>query len=327
MRSGDHLLELIDDVLDLSSIESGKATGAINDIEVNSIALMASAAVAALVEENDVRLHRPTMAKKYYVKADRTHLLQAITNLLSNAIKYNQKNGEVNLSYGPLDGDTIRISVSENGPGIPEDKFKNLFMPFDRLGMESLTIKGTGVGLTIVKRLVEAMNGKIGVESKVGEGANFFIDLPIGESVEDSCDESDTFIFEPGLNPLGQERVVLCVDDNIDNLELVTQVLGKLSHVKIDTAKGAKEGIDWAVLHKPDLILMDINMQGIDGLAALRELKGKDETRGIPVVAISARALKHEVDEGLEAGFADYITKPFKMSELLQLVDGFLSVD
>ncbi len=325
MDAGNHLLNLINDVLDLSKIESEKIEVFIENIDVRAVAMAAMAAVEPLVKKHEIKLVRKKMPEDYYVKADRTRLLQVLTNLLSNAIKYNRKNGEVALSWELADEKTVRINVSDTGPGIPEDKFEALFQPFDRLGMEGLNVQGSGIGLTIVKHLMESMKGGIGLESEVGKGARFYLDLPIGEKMKPRIDKADTGIDEPELKSPGRQHLVLYVEDDDVNIELMRMILERRDDIHMLSAKRVKEGIELARSRKPDLILMDISMPDMNGIEALNLLKKYEKTRDIPVVTVSGRALKHEVEEGRTAGFADYITKPIDMEWFFRVLDRFLA--
>jgi hypothetical protein len=179
--SGNQLLELINSALDLARIESGDTEVSIEAVEMKSLAAMALIASEHLAKEHGVKLSFKTPADDCYVMADGLLLRQVLTNLLSNAIKYNKKMGETILSWKLFDENKVRISVSDEGMGISEDNIKNLYKPFDRMGMEGRNIKGFGIGLTIVKRLVESMGGEVGVESEVDKGSTFYIDLPAGK--------------------------------------------------------------------------------------------------------------------------------------------------
>lgn len=325
-NAGDQLLELINDVLDLSKIESGKVEISIEDIDMNSIVLTAMAAVGTLAEEHKIELVRQNYLDGFYVKADRVRLIQVLTNLLTNAIKYNRENGEVVLSYEPMNLEKVRIKVSDTGMGIPKDLAERIFEPFERLGKESLDIDGTGIGMTIVKRLVEAMNGGIGVESEVGKGTLVYIDLPLGKRPEQRIEK--VLAAEESQAPKTMQRKfkLLYVEDNSSNMELVKDILeSERPNIEMISSESAEKGIELARSCNPDIILMDINMHGMTGFEALKCLQGSKEICDIPVVALSGSVMGDEIKEGVAAGFVSYITKPLEIGKFISTLDEFLT--
>lgn len=323
--AGDHLLELVDGVLDLSKIESEKIALSFEDVDVELLVRTAMDALAPLAEKYRVKLTFANGSEHCYVRADRTHLLQALINLISNAIKYNKRGGEVVLSCELSGEKTARISLSDTGPGIAEDKIGNLFKPFDRLGKEGQNIPGTGIGLTITKRLVESMGGEVGLKSKVGKGSMFYIDIPIAYKLKPEVESSAVDTAEPAFISKELAGAVLYIEDNKDNVELVKLMLKDWRNIELFSSKRAEDGIKIATTLKPNLILMDIGLPGMDGFEALKRLRRLDETRRIPVIVISARAMKHEVEAGKAAGFDDYITKPINADQLHRALDRLLA--
>jgi CheY-like chemotaxis protein/anti-sigma regulatory factor (Ser/Thr protein kinase) len=261
------------------------------------------------------------------VRADRTRLKQAILNYLSNAVKYNRPGGEVSLNCEQKPGGRLRISVSDTGPGIPADKLGQLFLPFNRLDADKSDVQGAGVGLAVVKRLVELMEGTVGVESQVGRGTTFWLELPEAPGGEIEADnEIETGATENPSStvsgPAGPAKTILYIEDNPANRDLVSSIIGRRRpHLTLLWTASAEEGIEKALSVLPDLILMDINLPGINGLEALELMREFDDLRDVPVVAMSADALPAQIEKCLAAGFSNYLTKPLSVDKFLNVVD------
>ena len=323
LSSGDHLLELINDILDLSRIETGKLSVSPEIILVDSVIEEVVAIIKSIAVKYDVTVTDKFVQSGVYIMADRTRLKQVMTNLLTNAVKYNRKNGSVIVSYELRDNDMLRIKVEDTGYGIPDDKLGLMFQPFNRLGKELTNIEGTGIGLTITRRLVELMDGYIGVESVVEKGSTFYVDfkraqIPVMEMV------NITTMQESQKIKNDKNRTILYVEDNPANLMLVQSILKRRPQIELLSAANAESGIEIARAKRPDVILMDINLPGISGYEALEILRDGDETKKIPVIAISANAMLKDVEKGKVAGFLNYITKPINVSHFLQVVDDVL---
>ncbi len=266
--------------------------------------------VEVLIEELDTSI---------YVEADRIRFRQIILNLLSNAIKYNRpEGGSVSLSFEVF-ANKRRLKVVDTGLGIAKDKIDSLFEPFNRLGAEATSVVGTGIGLTITKQLVEMMHGSLYVESEVGEGTKFSIDLPFAEP---PIEKEGTILTQtPGERTvLTGSYTLLYVEDNMFNRQLLEVILERREHWKLFTAEGGKEGIKIAVEHKPDIIIMDLNMPGIDGFETLLRLRKLQETKEIPVVALSGNAMPIDIKIAIEAGFDEYLTKPINVDDFYRVV-------
>lgn len=327
-QGGEHLLELINDVLDLSKIEAGHIEMALENLSMASVLGQCLDLAKPIAANYGVTLHFPEGdAAGQTVRADRMRLKQCLLNLVSNAIKYNRRGGEVRVECRDLDGQTVRVSVADSGLGIPQERLAEIFEPFNRLRTQSDNVEGTGIGLTITKRLVESMNGSIGVESCEGRGSEFWIDLP--SSGDDAAVESASVAEEKTPTDRhessGALRTILYIEDSPVNLTLVQRIVKKYrSAYRLATAELPKEGIDMAQRLRPDLILLDITLPGMDGYQVLRHLRERDETRGIPVVAVSANAMPEDTAAALKAGFCRYLTKPLSVSEFLAALDDLL---
>jgi len=323
LKSGEHLLQLINDVLDLARIESG-GLGEISLEPVNlcSICHETTALVKNMAESRNVEIMPCTLDKSIFIKADRTRFRQIFLNLLSNAIKYNKPGGKVSFGCKKL-REMIRLSVTDTGPGIAKEKIDSLFEPFDRLGAETSSIEGTGIGLTITKRLVELMSGSIGVESELGKGSTFSLDIP---SAEAPAQKAGNICQVSEINHalLGDYTFLYVEDDNL-NRELLAEILDQCTpNIKLLAADCGEDGIDIAIKLKPDLILMDLTLPDIDGFEAFLRLNNLQESKDIPVIALSGNAMDSNIKKALAAGFAGYLTKPFNINELYRVIGKIL---
>jgi protein-histidine pros-kinase len=324
-KAGSHLLELINEILDLARIESGKMTVTLEDVDVVPVINEVITLIMPMSQERRIKIINMISIPKLIIYGDRIRLKQVFLNLISNAVKYNIENGMISIFYRKTAQGKVRISIEDSGVGFSKDKVSDLFEPFTRLNEDTSEIEGTGIGLTITRRLIEQMRGDIFVESTPGKGSCFTLELQAGtEKVAVSIPnvpESKTL-----SEPQKPERkyVILYIEDNPDNLILVRQILKSRSNIKLIYSKDGKTGIELALAHRPELILMDINLSGMDGFATLRALQTYKEIRSTPVVAVSANALQEDVDYGIEAGFDAYVTKPINITHFMDLVDRML---
>ncbi|MFZ6730564.1 PAS domain-containing hybrid sensor histidine kinase/response regulator [Undibacterium sp. Ji42W] len=325
LQAGWYLLRLINEILDLAMIESGKVSISKESILLSDVLLDCQAMIEPQAQTRGINMIFPTMDIPLYVFADRTRLKQVMVNLLSNAIKYNQQEGSVTVEYVVRAENRIRISVRDVGKGLSPDQVGQLFQPFNRLGQDAGNEEGTGIGLVVTKQLVELMGGVIGVESNVGVGSVFWVELSLASAPalhEDGLADIPTgqFIAQPseGASP---KRSLLYVEDNPANLALVEQLIARRSDLRLLTAVDAHLGIATAQSSKPDVILMDINLPGLSGFGALKILANDPLTAHIPVMALSANAMPRDIEKGLDAGFFRYLTKPIKVNEFMDALD------
>ncbi len=319
--AGKHLLELINEVLDLSRVESGKMKLSIERVDIISIVENVISLSKSLVEDKGISLeYQKIPESSFFVLADPLRLKQIILNLISNAIKYNRPDGSVIISYEKLGRDRMRLGVKDTGHGIPEDKKDKLFKPFERFDVDAEHIEGTGIGLTITKQLIELMNGAIGFESITEEGSYFYIDIPVAVKAPAIQPEEKAEPDQPDLDN-NDKRKILYFEDVPENLELVRQILIKRKSIHLLSASTALVGIEIAQSETPDLILMDIHMPGMDGLTAFKKLQIINETKDIPVIALTADAMDVDIKKALDLGFKNYITKPIDVPKFLNVID------
>jgi len=320
LRAGWYLLELINEILDLAQIESGKLSLSPEPTELAEVLLECQAMIEPQAQNRGIRMTFPRFDVPCFVAADRTRLKQVIINLLSNAIKYNQAGGTVVVDCVGSTAARIRLNVRDTGPGLPPEKLAQLFQPFNRLGQERGAEQGTGIGLVMSKRLVELMGGVLSVESSVGVGSVFWWELGGAAAPElegKQAEPAPAAHAQPGA-PL---RTLLYVEDNPANLKLVEQLIARRPTIRLMAAVDGNQGIQLARAHQPDVILMDINLPGISGIEALKILRDDPATARIPIVALSANAMPRDIVKGLEAGFFSYLTKPIKVKEFMEALD------
>lgn len=279
-----------------------------------------------------IQMTFPAAENLFYVYADRTRVKQVLINLLSNAIKYNRDDGAVIVQCQMNGENRIRVSVRDTGAGLAENQLGKLFQPFNRLGKESGPEEGTGIGLVVTKQLVELMGGTIGVESMEEVGSTFWFELIASKAPSLVFGEMGSGKTNPVIKVKEPDPVVstaqkslLYVEDNPANMELIRQLITRRDDLKLLAATDAHIGIQMARSFRPDVILMDINLPGLNGYDALKILHSDRITKDIPVMALSANALPHDIKVGLDAGFFLYLTKPINVNEFKEALDGALA--
>jgi PAS domain S-box-containing protein len=322
LHAGWYLLDLINEILDLAQIESGKLALSSEPTSLGEVMLECQAMIEPQAQRHGIKMIFPQSGIPQFVHADRTRLKQVLINLLSNAIKYNEANGTVVVECTVSTPERIRISVKDTGAGLPPEKLMQLFQPFNRLGQERSTEEGTGIGLVMSKRLVELMGGLIGVESTVGSGSVFWFELNSSAEPQLGVDALEPAeIAHAQVEGGAPGRTLLYVEDNPTNLKLIEQLMARRSDIRLLSAKEGILGIHLARVNRPDVILMDINLPGISGIEALEILREDPATAHIPVIALSANARPRDIEKGLQAGFFRYLTKPIKVHEFMDTLD------
>jgi PAS domain S-box-containing protein len=325
LKAGWHLLKLINEIIDLAVVESGKMWLSPEPVSLADVISECQAMMEPLAKQRGISMTFPRLAIPYHVNADRTRLKQVLINLLSNAIKYNRVQGAVEVKCTATSPVRIRISVKDTGVGLPPGKLTQLFQPFNRLGQEKRAEEGTGIGLVMSKRVVELMEGAIGVESTVGAGSVFWVELLLTAAPTLAVASAEsTIAVHAGVPDGARLHTLLYVEDNAANLTLVEQLIARRSDIRLLTAVNGTLGVELARDARPDVILMDINLPGISGIEALKVLREDPATAHIPIVALSANAMPRDIKKGLEAGFFHYLTKPIKVNEFMGALDGAL---
>ena len=315
-QAGGHLLELINELLDLSRIESGKLTVAVQPTILCSIVEDAVQIVIPSLAENHLSLDN-LCATDLSVLVDPIRLKQILVNLLSNAVKYNRPEGCIKIESQMVSNNRVRIKVSDTGYGISKENLSLLFTPFERLGAEFGEIDGSGIGLALSKQLAELMDGILGVESNPGQGSTFWVELPIAQM--QTPEENQAIAVQQ--MPDNYTHTVLYIEDNEANQRVIESLLRRKTHLNLLTASDGEQGLELARRHSPNLILVDIHLPGKDGYAVLFELKNDVNICNVPIIALSADAMPVDVQKGLDAGFAYYITKPINVDQLLSVVE------
>ena len=324
LKGGWYLLRLINEILDLAMIESGKVTMSHESVSLFEVLQDCKGMIEPQAATRGIVLTFPKFDDVGWVRADRTRIKQVMINLLSNAIKYNAMGGSVIVQCALSGTDRVRVSVKDTGSGMSPAQLEQLFQPFNRLGKESSGEEGTGIGLVVTKQLVELMDGVIGVESALGVGTVFWVEFATSAapalapgSVDDAAHERR----KPVARKPGDKPTLLYVEDNPANLALVQQLIGRRGDLNLLTAVDGHVGVQMARIYLPDVILMDINLPGISGYGALGILREDPATAHIPVLALSANAIPHDIAKGLEAGFFRYLTKPIRVREFMDALD------
>ena len=322
LQAGWYLLELINEILDLALIESGKFSISREPVSLDEVMLECQSMIEPQAGKRGISMRFPEFDEPCFINADRTRVKQVVINLLSNAIKYNRADGSVIVDCIAGSAQNIRINIRDTGLGLSPEKLGQLFQPFNRLGQESSAEEGTGIGLVVTKRLVELMGGTLGVESKVGTGSVFWVELDsaVMPSLADGVFVPAALPSKP-IETSAPTHTLLYVEDNPANLQLVAQLIARRPDMRLLTAIDGPSGIDLAHAALPDVILMDINLPGMSGIEAMQLLRQHPATAHIPVVALSANAIPYDIERGLEAGFFRYLTKPIKVNEFMAALD------
>ncbi len=347
-NSGKHLLSLINEVLELAGIESGRQILTLEPVGISDIIHEISEMVQVLADKSKVTIVLVDSPASYlFALADKLRMKQVLLNLTSNAIKYNREGGSVTVktelqSTDERENASVRISISDTGNGIKPGDITKLFQPFERIGADKTKTEGTGMGLIVVKELMKAMNGAIGIESEVDVGSTFWIELPLTENRKSYQQQNEENIKltaesaiannDPGFqreNELlavgpGHEKTgtILYIEDSATNAELVEQILlYHRSAIQLVSNENGMQAVSLAIEYAPDLILLDLDLPDIQGFEVIKLLQAEEKTMAIPVVVVSADAMPPQIEKLMKAGSKDYLIKPLDIMAFLEVVD------
>lgn len=324
LRGGRHLLSLINEVLDLSRVESGTLALSLEPVATADILAETRSLVGTLAAARTIELSSPVPdACPFHVRADRQRLTQALLNLAVNAVNYNRPSGTITFSCERTERGSVRIGVADTGQGIAPEDLDRLFTPFDRLGAEQTDVQGTGIGLALSKRLVELMGGTLTVESIVGEGSIFFIELEAADAP--SVDRTIEHARAAPASDAPGSHTVLYVEDNPSNLRLMERILSGRPDIDLLTTTDGDEVLGLVRRHRPDLVFLDLHLPGCNGDEVLTRLRAQPDTADTPVVMVSADATQGQITRMLEAGARHYLTKPIDVAALLRVLDETLA--
>ena len=330
IKSGKHLLDLINEVLDISRIEAGHLSLSLEPVQISEVIHEMFDLVRQQADDREIKLELiDSQENLLYIKSDKQRLKQILLNLLNNAVKYNRKGGNIFLATKVMpqneNGITpVRISVIDTGIGISVIDLPKLFNPFERIGADKTETEGTGLGLSVVKKLIGAMGGNIGVESVYGEGSTFWIEFPMSEGVKESYEEPSSS-EDITLKIRHESGIILYIEDNTSNVVLVEEIVSsQRSNIRLVSNSFGLNTLPLAIEYRPDMIFLDLNLPDIHGSEVLRMLQANDETKKIPVVVISADAMPQQIAKLTEMGARRYITKPLDLDLFLNIIDEFI---
>lgn len=319
LAAGERLLRLVDDILDISRRQTRTIPLSLVPVHVGAVVRHAVAVVAPLADLRRIRVETDSSGFGAFVFADRQRLMEVLVNLLTNAVKYNKECGTVRVEAERTAAGRLRLTVSDTGAGIPERDLGRLFQPFERLAADE-SVVGTGLGLALTKLLITEMGGQVGVHSQPGVGSSFWFELRTSAPPADGERQAPAPAIDPP--PIsGGPRTVLYIEDNLSNVRLLKQILDRRPQITMLIAMQGRVGVEMALTHPLDLILLDLNLPDIPGEEVLRCLRADARTAGTPIVILSADATADQPERLMALGATSYLTKPVKVPHILDLVD------
>ena len=324
-KGGRHLAKLIDDILSLATMESGRVSLDLENIRPLPLLDECINLITPVAKVQDIRVQvRSFPDIDLCIQGDRVRVKQVALNLLSNAVKYNRPGGSIYIDFQLLEDGYLRISVTDTGIGIKKDRQPEVFTAFTRLGAENTEIEGTGIGLALSKTFIELMRGRIGFQSTEDRGSTFWFDLPAVAENPASRGYPEKTERKPATATTSVRGTILYIEDNVLNLTLMRSIMDNIPGITLLSAESAEQGLSMIHADPPDLVLMDINLPGLSGVDALQQLKADPGTRSIPVIAVTATATPSEIEHGLLSGFERYVIKPFNIDEVVDIAASIL---
>ena len=322
-RAGDHLLSLINDVLDIASIEAGRLVLTPESVDLNGVVEQVVELAAPMIQGRGIT-SRIAVESGVYVAADPQRLEQVVLNLVSNAVKYNREGGAIDIASSAAGASSVRLTVADTGAGLTAEEIVRLFSPFERLTAANGSVDGTGLGLAVSRVLAEAMGGSMGVESIAGTGSTFWVELPRSEPPMMPAGHGTT--RHPVVRPRHYRKScrILYVEDTDSNQRLLTGIMSRRTNVTLHTAEGGVAALNLAHEHRPDLTLLDLHLPDMDGAAVLTQLREDESLRDMPIIILSADATAGQRSRLIELGATEYVTKPIRVREILEVMDRYL---
>lgn len=328
MKGGEHLLQLINDILDLAKIEAEKVELITKNLEIHSVLDDCLFLIQPLAEAHNIKINDDYKNQdNRVIKADNKRIKQVLLNIISNAIKYNIDNGSITIDHHEIENNKLRITIKDTGMGISQDKQSEIFTPFFRVETQDASIEGTGIGLTVSRKLISLMNGSIDFVSETGKGSEFWIDIPLIENPENLKINRDINADKVSGKYSTIDKLkgsLLYIEDNPANLRLMEAITANIDGLTFMSAINARDGISLAKEKQPDIIILDINLPDMHGFDAFKELTNTPETAHIPVIALSASASQTNIEAGLAAGFKYYLTKPIDINKIVSVMKTLL---
>ena len=319
LQSGETLLGLINDILDLTKIEAGRLELNHETVDLRAALLAVLPVVKPRAQDKRIRISTFLPTDLPPVWADPGKLNQILLNLLTNGVKYTHENGSVSVEARPQ-GELVEIWVTDTGIGISKEDQERVFQRFTQVDSSATrTQGGTGLGLAITRELVELHGGTLRVQSKLGKGSSFIFTMPISTEARRPAGGGQDQLEEV----LTVAKAILVADDDPDILSIVSMSLEAQGYT-VHKATNGREAVDLAREHHPDLMLLDMMMPELSGYEAVAELKGDPATRDIPVVGLSAKAMATDMERATDAGIDGYITKPFRIAQVMAAVEEYL---
>ncbi|WP_170315579.1 ATP-binding protein [Nakamurella deserti] len=322
-QAGRHLLALINELIDISRVESGDLQVSMEPISVARVTREVVALVGPLAAARQITIYNRITDPAVAVSADYQRLKQVLVNLVSNAIKYNRHAGEITLDHRRTADGVIELRVTDTGQGLSEADQERIWMPFERLDADRGPIEGTGIGLPLARALAEAMHGTLTVRSTVGQGSTFTVGLPVADDIvaADARSPQSQSVPPAQAGTLGRSLTVLSIEDNMANSQVLDRIFRTWTDVSLIATDNAESGLELAVDHRPDLILLDLHLPGMSGEEAFQRLRADPGTTSIPIVVLSADATPGTVRRLLARGASAYLTKPLDLPSLYQVLE------
>jgi PAS domain S-box-containing protein len=325
-KAGHNLLEMINEVLDIARLDSGRVEFHREPVDLPSFLADVVILLKPLASKHGITIRiADSVGEPPVADTDRERLKQIFVNILSNAIKYNRPAGSVTIAVARKDSGFINVSVTDTGYGIPQESLSRLFVPFERLGQkEGGTAGGTGLGLALCQRLVKGLGGQIGVASTVGLGSTFWVELPGKAEISETVPSPVSNQTEPEPMADQSQKTVLYVEDDLSNYHLIERIIETRKGVKLVSAIDGSSVMDLIKLHPPSLILLDLNLPDTTGEILIEKLKGDDSSREIPVVLVTGEVASDRTNTVLRLGAAEILPKPYRIQDFLRVLDKYL---